>query len=111
MLLLTGDVGNTVCGVQTSVVDKADTGIAFMGVQNQSDPLVLAHELGHVLGIAQHDASVPNLMNPVASQLSTVITPAHCAIARAKAAQYVQTKWGITVNPTTPWTPVPPFKR
>ncbi|MEI9937290.1 MAG: hypothetical protein WDO69_08685 [Pseudomonadota bacterium] len=110
MVFLTGTVVDGSCGAQTSPVDKADTGIAFIATYDQSQPLVLAHELGHVLGITTHDASQPNLMNPVVSQMTNFITPAHCAIARATAAQYVQTKWGVTVNPGQ-WTPTPPFQR
>jgi hypothetical protein len=110
IVFLTGTVVDGSCGVQTSPIDKADTGVAYIATHDQSQPLVLAHELGHVLGIGTHDASQPNLMNPVVSQMTNLITPAQCTTARAMAAQYVQKKWGVTVNPGQ-WTPTPPFKR
>jgi len=82
-----------------------------MGALNQGSdtPLVLAHELGHVLGL-NHDASVPNVMNPQSAQMSTLVLQNMCAAARANAAVYVKAKWGVTVDPGQ-WTVTPPFQR
>jgi len=111
MVMLTGTVSNSTCGVSGSIVDLAETGVAYMGTLNQDsdNALVLAHELGHVLGL-NHNASVPNVMNPQITQTTTFVSQDMCTTARAKAAQYVQAKWGVTVDPGQ-WTVTPPFQR
>ena len=82
-----------------------------MGALNQASDtaLELAHEREHVLGL-NHDASVPNVMNPQAAQMSTLVLQNMCAAARANAAGYVKAKWGVTVDPGQ-WTVTPPFQR
>lgn len=111
MVLLTGTVSNSVCGVSSSIVDKAETGVAYMGAMNQAGDtaLVLAHELGHVLGL-NHNSAVPNVMHPQATQTTSFVSQDMCAAARAQAAVYVKAKWGITVTPGQ-WTVTPAFQR
>ena len=110
VVLFSQQVTDSTCGANNSVVDFADPGRAHIGVADQSQPLVLARELGHLLGILNHDASQPNLMNPQVTQMTSFISPAMCTTARAAAAQYVLRKWGVTVDPGQ-WTVTPPFQR
>jgi len=110
IVLLTGRVSGPSCVKNGStILDLSESGTSTMSVLNSSDPLVLAHELGHALGL-NHDASGPNLMNPQSAQGTTFVPQAMCNAARSNAATYVKNKWGITVNPGQ-WTVTPPFQR
>jgi hypothetical protein len=110
LVLLTGRVANPQCGLAT-IVDLAETGVAYMGVFNQDfdTKLVLAHELGHVLGL-NHDDSQPNVMNSFTAQAAPLIPQSLCQAARTQAAVYVKAKWGITIDPGV-WIPTPPATR
>jgi len=111
MVMLTGAVSDRRCGVNGSIVDLAETGVAYMGALNQTTDTapVLAHELGHVLGL-NHNSTVPNVMHPQLAQTTAFVSQDMCAAARSQAAVYVKAKWGITVDPGQ-WTVTPPFQR
>lgn len=86
-------------------VDVAQTGQAVFSMQYQSQfPLVAAHEMGHVLGLNdytcdQNDPTTWHLMCSDARLQNTRILPSDCASARAQAAGYVRTKWGVEIQP------------
>ncbi|HEX9294972.1 MAG TPA: hypothetical protein VF881_04035 [Polyangiaceae bacterium] len=70
-------------------------------------PFVLAHELGHVLGLRDLDDRQPdcqlgtpkNLMCQSAALQSAVLAPTQCATARQNAQPLVKAMWGIDVAP------------
>jgi len=110
--LFTGNVTNPLCGGAGETLDFADTGHAFIATLNQGNDTrtVLAHELGHVLGL-RHFTGIPNIMSPFAADMSTFVPQELCLAARTKAAEYVKAKWGGTVVDPAKWTvtlPPPP---
>ena len=111
MVMLTGSVSDSTCGSNGSIVDVAEIGTAYMGAFNQDSTttFVLAHELGHLLGL-NHNASLPNVMNPQVTQMSAFVSQDMCAAARVHAAGYIKAKWGVTVS-AGQWTVTPPFQR
>jgi hypothetical protein len=90
-------------GQSAIVLDKAEPGLgAIIGMLHENFKFVLAHELGHVLGVSgDYDCTntAPNLMcGDVAFQNATIL-PQDCAIARNGAAKLANKHWGVTLQP------------
>jgi len=69
-------------------------------------PFVLAHELGHVLGLldigdqaAECSGANKNLMCGSVARQSAVLAPVQCTTARQHAAPLVKAMWGLTIAP------------
>jgi hypothetical protein len=115
MILIHAEVAQDICqdcsgGTCGSVVDKGKFGEVDLGAfrENSDERFAFAHELGHLLGIIHHDDAEMNLMASFVGQTSSFIPQALCTIARKNAATFLKNKWGVIIDPTTPWIVEPP---
>jgi hypothetical protein len=110
LVMFTGTVQNPQC--LNDAADRSNTGIGHIAVlaQDSTTKQVLAHALGHVLGLNDNDLNEMNLMHKFAAQQSTFIPQNLCKVARSQAAQYVKAKWGVTVDPAV-WANTPAASR
>jgi len=84
------------------IIDVAKSLRAAMGYTSVSSEFVLAHEMGHVLGLRDvHCENVDqgNLMCEEDGFQTEKIRPEDCANARSSAAIYVKRKWNQVVAP------------
>jgi hypothetical protein len=112
-IALTYQVNQNGCNVIDSASDRLSTAVVGINSQYQggggSVANVIAHELGHVMGLSVHcdarDGCPANVMDTYVGN-GTNLTSGQCQQVRARAATYVKSYWGQAIDPVTGWAAV-----